>query len=105
MGQVKTDARRNKGTLRQIADQWGLPRWIIKRVLSPHFPDRTPATSTIPSEQHSQLAGYYEQGMTFVQAWHDLVDNQDSWVPIGSLQRHFRQFDAERGKTQPDLGK
>lgn len=39
---IKHDARRNKNILRQIADTWKIPLWLLKRVLSPRFPDPKP---------------------------------------------------------------
>ncbi|KEF03249.1 MULTISPECIES: TniQ family protein [Streptomyces] len=102
VGQIKEDARRNKGTLRQIADKWGLPRWLIRRILSPHFPERTSARSTLSERLYSQLVGYHEQGKTAYQAWHDLFDNQDTWVPVSSLQQRFRLLDLERRTARMD---
>ncbi|MFD9864826.1 hypothetical protein [Streptomyces alboflavus] len=78
---LKADARRNKGSLRQIADAWGLPRWLVKKILSPSFPDSTPIVRTHLSDgYHALLTSYYEQGMTANQAWQDLVDNQGHLV-------------------------
>ncbi|WP_125264428.1 hypothetical protein [Streptomyces alboflavus] len=78
---LKADAPRNKGSLRQIADAWGLPRWLVKKILSPSFPDSTPIVRAHLSDEHrALLTSYYEQGMTANQAWQDLVDNQGHLV-------------------------
>ncbi|MEU6072133.1 hypothetical protein ABZ864_48890 [Streptomyces sp. NPDC047082] len=105
VGQIKQDARRNKGSLRQIADAWGLPRWLIKKILSPSFPDNTPfVRAHLSNEHHTLLTSYYEQGMTPAQAWHDLVDNRDTWIVSGSVQNYFALFDVERGTIKPPEG-
>ncbi|MET8294122.1 TniQ family protein [Streptomyces sp. NPDC005180] len=101
IGQIKQHARRNKGTLRQIADAWTMPRWLIRKVLSPGFPNRSPVGQQLISEdQHSKLTACYEQGMTAAQAWRDLIDNQDTWITEGSVQAHFTLFNRDRGKAQ-----
>ncbi|MEE1819690.1 TniQ family protein [Streptomyces sp. SP18ES09] len=63
VGQIKYDALRNKGSLRQIANAWGLPRWLVKRILSPSFPSMAPITRPHLSENHhALLTWYYERG-------------------------------------------
>ncbi|MFF4364488.1 hypothetical protein [Streptomyces sp. NPDC001594] len=101
IGQIKQHARRNKGTLRQIADMWTMPHWLIRKVLSPGFPNRTPVGKQLLSEdQHAKLTACYEQGMTAAQAWHDLIDNQDTWITQSCVQAHFALFDRARGKAR-----
>ncbi|MFJ1844992.1 hypothetical protein [Streptomyces sp. NPDC088146] len=98
IGQIKRDARRSKGTLRQLAAKWMLPRWLIKKILSPDFPDRRPVGRSLISEElHSRLRACYEQGLTPAQTWTDLVDNHDLDVPEGSIRHRFAPFDLERG--------
>lgn len=101
IGQIKQNARRSKGTLRQIADMWMVPRWVIKKVLDPRFPNRTPVGRMLVSEdQHAKLTACYEQGMTAAQAWHDLIDNQDTWITQSSVQVHFALLDRGQGKAR-----
>ncbi|EDY42216.1 hypothetical protein [Streptomyces sp. SPB074] len=105
VGQIKHDALRNKGSLRQIADAWGLPRWLIKKILSPTFPDMNPIvigrTTHLSDEHHSLIAALYHQGATPGQAWRDLVDNHDTWITSAVVLRQFRAFGQERGDVIP----
>ncbi|MEF3115213.1 TniQ family protein [Streptomyces chrestomyceticus] len=104
VGQIKRDARTSQDTLRQITTRWHLPRWITRKILNPHFPDRSPAgTITLSEELYSQLVGYHEQGMTAVQAWHDLLDNHGTWLSITSVQHRFRLIGQERKTARTHL--
>lgn len=49
-GLIKRDARWNKGSLRQIAGKWNIPLWLLKRILSPRFPDPNPAERAFMTE-------------------------------------------------------
>lgn len=109
VGQIKHDALRNKGSLRQIADTWGLPRWLIKKILIPTFPDMNPIiigrTTHLSDEHYSLLAAHYHQGATPGQAWRDLVDNHDTWITSAVVLRQFSAFDQERGNVIPSWRK
>ncbi len=82
VGQIKHDALRNRGSPRQIADTWGLPRWLIKKILNPTFPDMNPIitgrTTDLSDEHYSLLAAHYHQGATPGPAWRDVVNNHDT---------------------------
>lgn len=99
IGQIKLDALRSKGSLRQIADAWGLPNWLIKKILSPSFPDMNPIARAahLSDEHYSLLAAHYDQGAPPGQAWRDLVDNHDTWIASNAVQRQFAAFDQQRG--------
>ncbi|MEV6962236.1 hypothetical protein AB0M97_24205 [Streptomyces sp. NPDC051207] len=105
IGQIKHDALRNKGSLHQIADAWGLPHWLIKKILSPAFPDMNSIiigrTTHLSDEHYSLIAALYRQGVTPGQAWRDLVDNHDTWITSAVVLRQFRAFDQERGNVIP----
>ncbi|MFE5588169.1 hypothetical protein [Kitasatospora sp. NPDC056531] len=102
VGQVRQNARRSKGTLRQLSNEWDIPRWLIKRILSPAFPDRPPAIRlSITERTHATLLACYEQGMTPGQAWTDLLDNHDTpFISEHSVRIRFGQWDRERGKAR-----
>ncbi|MEU4031140.1 hypothetical protein [Streptomyces anulatus] len=102
IGQIKLDALRNKGSLRQIADTWGLPRWLIKKILSPSFPDMNPIARAahLSHEHYSLLTSHYDQGATPGQAWRDLINNHDTWLANNAVQRQFTMFDQQRGTTK-----
>ncbi|WP_146063574.1 hypothetical protein [Streptomyces sp. SM11] len=100
IGQMKNHASWSQSTLRQISDTWKVPEWLVKRILSPRFPNRAPVGRVLISEDHhSKLAALYEEGMTAAQAWYELIDNHDTWIKPSAVQHHFALFDLTRGTT------
>ncbi|MFI1935570.1 hypothetical protein [Streptomyces sp. NPDC020330] len=105
VGQIKHDAHRSKGSLHQIADTWGLPHWLIKKILSPTFPDMSPIiigrTTHLSDQHYTLLAALYEQGATPIQAWRELIDTHDTWISEATVLRQFTAFGQERGIVIP----
>ncbi|MFF2231235.1 hypothetical protein [Streptomyces anulatus] len=100
IGQIKNHASWSQSTLRQISDTWKIPKWLLKRILSPRFPNRTPVGLLLISEDHhSKLGTLYEKGMTAAQAWYELIDNHDTWIKPSAVQHHFALFDLAQGAT------
>ncbi|CAM5419977.1 hypothetical protein SRIMM317S_06561 [Streptomyces rimosus subsp. rimosus] len=102
VGQIKEDARRNKGTLRQIADKWGLPRWLIRRILSPHFPERTSARSTLSERLYFQLLVTTNRARRLIRHGTTSSTTRTPGSPVSSLQQRFRLLDLERRTARMD---
>lgn len=100
---IKHNARRNKNGLRQIADTWKIPLWLLRRVLSPRFPDpKPPLRASMTDDTYRTIWEHYVRGATPTQTWHSLLDDHVDWIPLPTVTRLFIRFSEENGSAEPN---
>ncbi|MGW3493535.1 hypothetical protein [Streptomyces sp. NPDC001020] len=68
----------------------------MRRVLSPHFPDPQPPLRASMSEYtYRTIWGYYLQGATPTQTWHNLLDDHVDWIPLTTVTTLFIRFSKD----------
>ncbi|WP_194238762.1 TniQ family protein [Streptomyces spongiae] len=87
---IQYDALGGGTSVRQIAQRWNVPRWLVRRVLdSAVFPDRqTPRNRYVMTGPvKEQINSMIVSGMGPKEIWTELMDVHDISVSMGSLQR------------------
>ncbi|MER6557480.1 TniQ family protein [Streptomyces sp. NPDC001027] len=98
---VKHNARRNKNGLRQIADTWKIPLWLLRRVLNPRFPDpKPPLRASMSEDTYRTIWEHYLQGATPTQTWHNLLDDHVDWIPLTTVTKLFLRFSEENDAAE-----
>ncbi|MFE7243852.1 hypothetical protein [Streptomyces sp. NPDC057580] len=92
-GLIKHEASWSKQSLRQIAHRWQIPLWLLKRILSPRFPNERPVPRpTMPEDTHQRLKDHYARGLTATQSWRSFLDDHDTWVTLSAVTQLYLSF-------------
>ncbi|WP_406485928.1 hypothetical protein [Streptomyces phaeochromogenes] len=100
---IKHNARRSNNSLKQIADTWKIPLWLLRRVLDPRFPDpKPPLRASMSEDTYRTIWEHYMQGATPTQTWHNLLDDHVDWIPLTTVTKLFLRFSEENGTAELD---
>jgi hypothetical protein len=106
-GLIKHEAAWSKHSLRQIAHRWRVPLWLLKRILSPRFPNERPVPrpAVLPEVYYQRIKDHYAQGLTATQSWRSFLDDHDTWLTLTTVTKLYLRFAREpkpaaSGETQ-----
>ncbi|MFC7818662.1 hypothetical protein ACFUTR_28985 [Streptomyces sp. NPDC057367] len=92
-GLIKHEAGGSKQSLRQIAHRWQVPLWLLKRILSPRFPNERPVPrSAMPEDTYQRIKRHYTQGLTATQSWRSFLDDHDTWLTLTTVTKLYLDF-------------
>jgi hypothetical protein len=105
-GLIKHEAGWSKQSLRQIAHRWRVPLWLLRRILSPRFPNERPVPRpAMPEGYYQRIMDHYHQGLTATQSWRSFLDDHHTWLTLTTVTKLYITLDresqpTESGKTQ-----
>jgi hypothetical protein len=92
-GLIKHEAGWSKQSLRQIARRWQVPLWLLKRILSPRFPNERPVPRPAMHEDtYQRIKNHYHQGLTATQSWRSFLDDHDTWLTLTTVTKLYLSF-------------
>ncbi|MEV0494484.1 hypothetical protein [Streptomyces atratus] len=92
-GLINHEASWSKQSLRQIAHRWQIPLWLLKRILSPRFPNERPVPRpTMPEDTHQRLKDHYARGLTATQSWRSFLDDHETWLTLSAVTQLYLSF-------------
>ncbi|MER5206143.1 hypothetical protein [Streptomyces sp. NPDC002825] len=86
---IQHDALDGSMTIRTVSEEWEVPRWLVRRVLtSSIFPEHSTRRrrNALDDQDRELIAAMIDKGMGAKQTWTELMDTHDISVSIANLQ-------------------
>ncbi|MEC3998025.1 hypothetical protein VSR01_32875 [Actinacidiphila sp. DG2A-62] len=105
-GLIKHEAGWSKQNLRQITLRWQVPLWLLKRILSPRFPNERPVPRpSMPEDYYQTIKDHDAQGLIATLSWRSFLDVHHTWLTLTTITRLYLSFAREpqpaaSGETQ-----